>query len=129
MERKQKGEQFRILDPARVPQRPVEPDLRKLFLMIVAVGLGIGGGIAFLLEFFKPSYRRPEEIEDQYEMPVLTMIPQLLNTKQDVAKKKLNFAASVTYAVIVIGLLGIFGAMSAKGPEFAIEAFKRLMGS
>ena len=39
MERKQKGEQFRIIDAARLPQKPVSPDMRKLFLLTVALGL------------------------------------------------------------------------------------------
>ena len=59
MERKQKGEQFRIIDYAKVPQRPVEPDMKKLFMFVVAAGLGIGGGCIFLLEFLDTSFRKP----------------------------------------------------------------------
>ena len=31
MERKQKGEQFRVLDSARLPEKPIKPDMKKLF--------------------------------------------------------------------------------------------------
>ena len=128
MERKQKGEQFRILDPARVPQRPVEPDFRKLFLMILAAGLGIGGGIAFLMEFLKPAHRWPDELEEQYEMPVLAMIPQLMSPKE-ILLKKVNMVASVAYSVVIAGLIGIYGFMSLRGPEIVVKVFKGLMGS
>jgi polysaccharide chain length determinant protein (PEP-CTERM system associated) len=48
MERKQKGEQFRVLDRARLPKRPVEPNMQMLFLITVVAGIGIGGGLIFL---------------------------------------------------------------------------------
>jgi uncharacterized protein involved in exopolysaccharide biosynthesis len=32
MERKQKGEQFRVLDSARLPEKPIKPDMKKLFV-------------------------------------------------------------------------------------------------
>ena len=43
MERKQKGEQFRVLDQARLPKRPVQPNMQMLFLITIAAGLGVGG--------------------------------------------------------------------------------------
>ena len=42
MERQQKGEQFRILDPARMPDRPQSPDMRQTVFDVVVAGLGIG---------------------------------------------------------------------------------------
>jgi len=128
MERKQKGEQFRIIDPARVPQRPVEPDLKKLFLIIVALGFAIGGGLALLLEIVWPSFRRPDEIEEQYGMPVLVMIPQLLNAKE-LFLRKVNIAASVAYTILVVGLFGVFGILSIIGPDAALQAVGKLGGS
>ena len=56
MEKKQKGEQFRIIDPARVPQKPISPDLKKLFMIIMAAGLGLGAGLIFLLDLFNSSF-------------------------------------------------------------------------
>ena len=50
MERKQKGEQFRILDPAKASSSPVEPNIRKIIMLTLALGLGLGGGMAYLME-------------------------------------------------------------------------------
>ena len=75
MERKQKGEQFRILDPAKQPQKPVKPDMQKLFIMVVGAGLAIGGGIIFLLEYLDNSFKRPEDIEAELDLPVAVHRP------------------------------------------------------
>ncbi len=128
MERKQKGEQFRILDPAKVPERPVEPDLKKLFLIMVALGFGLGGGLAFLLDIVKPSFRKPNEIEEQYELPVLVSIPKLLQPKQMLLRRA-NQIASVVFSVLVLGLIGIYGFISMQGPDIAIETLRKIVGS
>ncbi len=124
MERKQKGEQFRILDPARLPQRPVEPDMKKIFILIVGAGLGVGCVVSFALEFFlKPSYRYPDEVENRYEMPVLVMIPQMLKPRQ-VFLKKVNMLGSIAFSIILVALMGVFGALSILGPERVLEILK-----
>ena len=128
MERKQKGEQFRIVDPARVPERPAQPNLKKLFIFVIAAGLGLGAGIAVLIEFIVPTYRKPDEIEQQYAIPVMVSIPQLLQPKQ-LMLKKINVIASVAYSLGVFGLFGLFGFISFAAPEAAVAAFKKLMGS
>jgi len=128
MERKQKGEQFRIVDPAKLPERPIEPNLQKVFLLAVALGLGAGAVLAFLLEFAKPSFRSPTDIESQYGLPVLVTIPRLLQPRQ-IFLSKLNHAASIAFSIFNLGLIGLLGLMSVMGPEIAVNALKSLTGS
>ena len=47
MEKKQKGEQFQILDVARLPEKPVSPDVKRLFMMTILAGLGSGAAWFF----------------------------------------------------------------------------------
>jgi len=51
MERKGKGSRFRILDRARMPRKPISPDIRKLFLRSLAASFLVGFGLIFLMEF------------------------------------------------------------------------------
>lgn len=117
MERKQKGEQFRVVDPARLPQRPVEPDTRKLFLMVIALGCSLGVGSAFVLEILNASFHSPAEIEEQYEIPVITTIPFLVQ-QRDIVLRKINDSASIAFTGLVCVLLLVFGLLSYMGPGF-----------
>jgi hypothetical protein len=118
MERKQKGEQFRIVDSAKLPQRPIEPNMQRIFLMVIAAGLGIGGGLAFLLDYLDGSFRRPDDIEKYFELPVLAAIPQLIDHKQEMMRR-LNTIGSLSLAVFNICLLGLFGLISFKGVDIS----------
>jgi polysaccharide biosynthesis transport protein len=73
LEKRQKAEQFRIVDPAKVPEKPYKPDRVKIVLLGSLLSLGGGAGLVFLREFLKPSYRRPEDFQDA--VPVLATIP------------------------------------------------------
>ena len=75
LEKRQKAEQFRIIDPAKVPEKPFKPDRVKILLLGSLLSLGAGGGLIFLRESLKPSYRRLEELQDSIQLPVLATIP------------------------------------------------------
>lgn len=123
MERKQKGEQFRIIDPARQPERPVEPNMLKLFAIVMLAGLGLGGGGAFLLEYFNSTFRKADEIENFLHVPVLATIPGLLSKKK-LLLVRLNNICSVAFLAVAVGLMGIFGFICARGPELAMSVVK-----
>jgi polysaccharide chain length determinant protein (PEP-CTERM system associated) len=77
LERKQQGEQFRVLDPARLPVIPVKPDRNKILLMGGAIGLIAGLGLAWLRESMDQSFHTVSDIENYLEIPVLATIPNL----------------------------------------------------
>jgi succinoglycan biosynthesis transport protein ExoP len=76
LEKRQKGEQFRILDPANLPQNPFKPDRRKIVLLGSLVSLGLGVGVLILKEHLMPSYRKPEDFHGNVSLPVLATIPR-----------------------------------------------------
>jgi capsular polysaccharide biosynthesis protein len=114
MEKKQKGEQFRILDPARIPQSPVSPDMKKLFLFVMAAGLGIGGGLIFLLEFLDTSFKEPEEIENFLNLPVLATLPTVMSefeTRRNRKKMIISFAGVFVSCILFVIFLGSMAVM------------------
>ena len=80
LQRKQQGEQFRVLDPANLPDKPSFPN-RPLFAAGgLAGGLALGLGIAFLLEMKDSSLKTERDVEFALRLPVLAMIPQIAAT-------------------------------------------------
>jgi polysaccharide chain length determinant protein (PEP-CTERM system associated) len=117
MERKQKGEQFRIVDRAQVPKRPVAPDLQKMFMITLLVGFGLGGGLAFLFEFvIQPVFRKPHELEDAFGLPVMTAIPLILG-RQQIFRQWCNKVASIVMVVVTAGLIAVFSLIALRGTE------------
>jgi polysaccharide chain length determinant protein (PEP-CTERM system associated) len=123
MEKKQKGEQFRIIDPARLPEKPISPNMNRLLLMTIAVGLGIGGGIIFLLEFLDASFRNKEDIESSLGVPLLAAVPVILHLK-DKRRQRLDLIFSLISVGFSLALLTGFIVITSKGPEKVI-AFVR----
>jgi len=120
MEKKQKGEQFRIVDRAALPRRPVSPDMRKLFLLSVAAGLGLGGGLIFLLDFFNPSLKQPKDYESELGLTVLATIPKLLSPKDKILRR-LNRALTAVSLTFAAALTAGFGLLILKGVEPMME--------
>jgi uncharacterized protein involved in exopolysaccharide biosynthesis len=77
LERKQEGEQFNVLDPARIPATPIRPDRNKILLMGCVIGLGLGAGLAWFRESLDKSFHAVADVESYLELPVLATIPNL----------------------------------------------------
>ncbi len=66
---------FRIVDPARIPGAPVEPNIPRNFSLALALGLSTGIGLAFLFEGLDNSVRTPEQAQAISGLASLGMIP------------------------------------------------------
>jgi polysaccharide chain length determinant protein (PEP-CTERM system associated) len=75
LERRQMGEQFKVLDPARMPEKPFKPDPRKIMLIGAFMGLVLGGGLGYMKESMDRSFHNVEEIERFLGLPVIAAIP------------------------------------------------------
>ncbi len=77
LERKQQGEQFRILDPARLPEKPFKPNRNNLLIMGGLFGLAIGLGLAWFRESMDRSFYEVSDLETYLGLPVLATILNL----------------------------------------------------
>ncbi len=82
LERRQIGEQFKILDPARLPEKPYSPDRPRLYAMGVLGSLVFGFACAAAAEYLDRTLRFEEDIRLALNLPVVAAIPAL----PDVAK-------------------------------------------
>ena len=77
MERRQQGEQMRLLNPANLPDTPSFPN-RLLFAGGgLGVGLGIGLGLALWLELRDKAIRTEQDVTAALELPMLVSVPWL----------------------------------------------------
>lgn len=114
MEKTQKGEQFRILDPPRMAEKPISPNLKMILMACIAAGLGVGGGIIFLTEFFDNSVRKPEALQARLSLPVLMVMPALehMRTRRSRMLGWLNNGLSAAGALACLGLLAGLAAVT-----------------
>lgn len=77
LEKRQKGEQFRVVDPARTPEKPFSPDIAKILLIGLAAGLGGGLGLAFIREQIDQSFHDVGDVEISLGLKVLAAIPHM----------------------------------------------------
>lgn len=75
LERRQEGEQFRVLDPANLPEKPSFPDRRLFTAGGFGGGLVLGLGIAMLLEIRDKSLRTERDVEFYLQLPTLAVVP------------------------------------------------------
>ncbi len=116
MEKKQKGEQFRIIDIAKTPEKPTSPNMKKLFLLVVAAGLGIGGGLISLLEYLNTSFKSIDEIEAHLGLPVIAALPEIITSRQKFFRR-VNLALSTCGVLAAGGLFSAFAALSFVGEK------------
>ena len=127
MEKKQKGEQFKVVDPAITPSHPVKPDLKKILMLTLVLGLGLGGGLAFLKETLDTSYKTPDEIETETGLPVLVSMPIMYTEKE---LKKMKTKEVIAYASVAAGFVVsvIVIIISTKGADATFEFINKIMG-
>jgi uncharacterized protein involved in exopolysaccharide biosynthesis len=126
MEKRQQGEQFRIVDIAKKPQKPASPNMRKLFLFTVCAGLGIGGGIIFLLETLTPSFKDTHSIETQLALPVIVSLPELSSPRVKFLRH-LDLALSIIGLFVSASLVAFFAALSFLGEKEVMALLTRVI--
>jgi uncharacterized protein involved in exopolysaccharide biosynthesis len=80
LERRQKGEQFRVIDPARVPEKPFSPDIPKVLLIGFVLSIGCGFGSAIVREQLDRSFHDAGDVEVTLGLRVLATIPKIEET-------------------------------------------------
>jgi polysaccharide chain length determinant protein (PEP-CTERM system associated) len=77
LELRQKGEQFRIIDPARVPEKPYKPNIPMVLAFGLAMGFGLGLMMTYIREQMDRSFRDAEDLETILGLNVLASIPKI----------------------------------------------------
>jgi len=90
-----KSNNFRVVDLARVPSIPTEPNIPRNLAFALALGFSTGIGLAFLMEGMDNTVRTPEQAQGISTLPSLGMIPfGSKNGIEGEGRQRLSVAAS-----------------------------------
>lgn len=106
LERKQKGEQFRVLNAAQVPTKPVEPDRMKFTLFGLFFSFMFGMGLVVLVEVSDHSLRKAQDVQSFFEIPVLATIPSMMLEAERIRQATLRRSMWIAGSILLVVLAG-----------------------
>jgi capsular exopolysaccharide synthesis family protein len=74
---------IKIVDMARMPTRPIPKNETRFYALGIILGLLLGLGLAFLLEFNDSTIKSNEDVEKYLALPILGTIPHIAHNKKE----------------------------------------------
>lgn len=68
-----------VIEEVIVPEKPVSPNKTMNIAIGFILGLMVGIGVCFLLEFMDNTFKSKEHLEREFDLPVLGAIPNIIN--------------------------------------------------
>jgi predicted RNase H-like nuclease (RuvC/YqgF family) len=125
MEQRQKGEQFRVLDPAVPNAQPAAPNRVRLLIMTLAAAIGVAAGAVVLLEQIDTSFHDVDDLRAFSNVPVLVSIPRIV-TRTDLHRRwwRIRLVASGAF-VSLVAIVGV-AYVAANGNERLVVLLARV---
>jgi uncharacterized protein involved in exopolysaccharide biosynthesis len=107
LERRQVGEQFRVIDGARLPERPASPNRTRLNLMGLLGGLALGIALAALLEYRDTTLKTDDDVVTSLSLPVLAVIPAMVTAgdRRRMRRRKVLALSAAVVSLVAIGAI------------------------
>jgi polysaccharide chain length determinant protein (PEP-CTERM system associated) len=100
--RQQIGQQFKILDQARVPERPFSPNRTRINLIGSMLGLGIGVALIGLLEYRDSSFKTEQDVVRLLGLPVLALVPMMASEREMRAVRRRKMLVALGAVAMVV---------------------------
>jgi polysaccharide chain length determinant protein (PEP-CTERM system associated) len=105
LEKRQEGQQFRLVDPPSLPTVPSSPNRIKISLSGVGAGIGLGLALAFLMNIRDRSFHSEEDLRKRFAFPLVVGVPLLLTCSDEQSrswKRALEWTAGSALALAVL---------------------------
>jgi uncharacterized protein involved in exopolysaccharide biosynthesis len=107
LEARQIGEQFRLLDPARVAEKPFKPNRASMNLMGILAGIGVGLALIALLEYRDASFKTDDEVAAVLTLPVLAVVPLMQSDEDRDRAGRRRLIVGLGFGSTVLGCLAV----------------------
>jgi protein tyrosine kinase modulator len=124
MEQRQKGEQFRILDPAVPSDIPAAPNRIKLLVVSLVLSLGLAGGALMLAETLDTSFHSADELREFTIVPVIASVPRIV-TEVDRRRQQRRFRLAAAGAMLGLALIAGVSYFVGHGNEQLVQMLAR----
>ena len=102
LERRQIGEQFRIIDQARLPSRPFSPNRPRFIALASFAGLGVGLGLVALLEYRDHTLKTDQDVLVALALPVIALIPTMATETERARQQRRRWRISLATAAVAL---------------------------
>jgi len=105
LEKRQEGQQFRLVDPPSLPTVPSSPNRIKISLSGVGAGIGLGLALAFLMNISDRSFHSEEDLRKRFAFSLVVGVPLLLTCSDEQSrswKRALEWTAGSALALAVL---------------------------
>lgn len=66
---------IKVIEAVELPENPVSPNKKMNIAIAFLLGLMVGVGLAFLLEFLDNTFKNKDQLEREFQIPVIGSIP------------------------------------------------------
>jgi len=93
---------FEVVDPPAVDPDPVFPRRTKLIFQVLAAGLAVGLGFAYLLHQLRPVFTSPRQLTEATQLPVLGYVSMTWVERHRAAGRRALWAYSFGAVLLVV---------------------------
>lgn len=110
LEKRQQGQQFRIVDPANLPTKPDKPTPIQIILAGWGGGLAVGMGLIILREISDVVLRNERDVSSSTKLPILVRIPILSTPREEIRQRWYRGleVVGVTLLITLTASIGIY---------------------
>jgi polysaccharide chain length determinant protein (PEP-CTERM system associated) len=109
LERRNIGARFKVLDPARAPERPFSPNRMLIDLGGAGAGLALGLLLVAFFEYRDTSFTAEADVVRLLDIPVLALVPLMVS---DSDRRSGWWRRFVYIGVVTVGLVGSVAALA-----------------
>ncbi len=114
LENFKEGTHFKIIDPPRLPLKPVKPNPIKFLMLGIFLGAGVGYGFIYLAQMLDTSFSNINEAKEHLKYPILGAISTIILEHEFNRRKRgarFIYALMAIFFILIVVIVFVFSAV------------------